>query len=275
VQVTGWADDKSVITEYGSTDIAKLNDEDDDFLSLDSSGVGGAAVSYLAFVFPVAYRCSHIKVILDTASAIQNSSPVLERSDDTTNGRDGNWTTEATVTGIASEEAARPNYRESIFSVGASTARKAWRLKLTRNTTIANWLIRAIHFYGVEYGHTDRLSFWDGTLNQELTPDLNYADVARGAGQQDLTFRVKNVSPTLTATSVLLTIETGPSYAGMAAITTISSGGAFGSSCTLANIAPNTIGAETITLRFGAGGVPLGTEIEALTCRVTPSATFV
>jgi hypothetical protein len=264
VQAVAWDDTASGVTELTVSNLQALNDEDDDTFTVPIGSGVTPNIGYLAFVFPFSFKCNNIKVVMHTATSL--SGIALERSDDTTNGRDGTWTVETGAVSFAIE-AARPNYRNAIVTVSSATARKGWRLKCTDGSPIGQGVLRAVHLYGQEFGPANRVSFWDGTLNQELAADIDFGDRARGT-IVDRTFRIKNVSA-LTANTVAVAVEQGPSYGSASGWTLLSLtlGSGYASSVSLGNLAAGVI-SPVIHMR---ANVPTNAEVDALTFRLTPS----
>jgi hypothetical protein len=130
-----------------------------------------------------------------------NSGSVpVEVSVDSTNGVDGAWTSGPTVTVTA--DVANPlgsGWRTSIAS-STTFGIKAIRFTLTN--------LRNIHIYG-EIAPTvteDRIEFWHPTIDQKISPgDFDWGNCPRQSTGQ-LSFRLKNMSPTLTAFDVIVSM---------------------------------------------------------------------
>ena len=268
-QVVRWQDDLSSITELSAANIQDINDEDDDVVSILTSPVDLDDAVYLAFLFSQAVKLLDLKLSFTQGGLGSDDAVAVEYSDDTTNGRDGTWATAAS--GIAAEidEPARPGYRTGIAAIGAAAAHLAYRLKFTRigafdRTALS---IKLVHMYGPEHGPTDRLAFWHPTLDQELTPDFDFEDIARGASVTKQ-FRIKNLSA-LTANDIDITVAQGPSYGNASSWTLLSL-----DDITYAQTRTvGTLGAGVISsILYLRAEPPVGAELDVLTMRVTPVA---
>lgn len=171
----------------------------------------------------------------------------IETSVNTTNGVDGTWVSQTVGSAIAGT--GKPAARNNIVS-GTWGGIRAVRWN---GADVGGGRFAAtLHLYGEPTaGQTlDRLVLWHPTLNQRVgAAYFDWGDVPRGSSG-DKTFRVKNLSPTLTATSPRISLETlddgSPSVPGYH---TLSKGAGFASQQNLANIGPGAISAETCTLR--------------------------
>lgn len=213
-QVLWWNTDVSGVFEATSGEIAILNGEADDVVDF----LSGSILSSQADVIGVAFLFSQAVKLLDTKVIIENVTGVptidVERSDDSTNGRDGAWTQEAA--GIAFDEeygGVRPKYRVGIANVGGVAAHTAWRFILDPGAnSVSSFDIRCIHLYAPEFGPANRLAFWHPTIDQEYDPDIDFDDIAR-TGTLTKQFRVKNLGATQ-ANNIDLTSQLGVSYDG-------------------------------------------------------------
>lgn len=125
-------------------------------------------------------------------------SIATEVSVNTTNGIDGTWTTGPTVT--AGADAGNPlgsGWRTSIAS-SSTLAIRGIRF------TVDN--LRNIHLYGEIAPQVveDRIEFWHPTIDQKINVGaLDWGNTPRQSTDQR-TFRLKNMSPTLTAFGVIV-----------------------------------------------------------------------
>lgn len=228
-----------VITDLVSADLVKLNDESN------TTGVplGDTTSYYLALLFPCLMDIDACFAVMDTISR----PSAIQTSVNTTNGVDGTWVTQSV--GSAPGNILKPNMRNDIVS-GTWGGIRGVRFYCVASGTTRS--ITSIHLYGEPTaGQTlDRLVLWHPTLNQRVSAAyFDYGDTPRGSSA-DKTFRVKNLSPTLTATAPRISLEAltdgSPSVPGFH---TLSKGSGFASQQNLANIAPGGISAETCTLR--------------------------
>lgn len=187
----------------------------------------------------------------------------VQTSTDTTNGIDGTWTTRETISGQAFS-AGTPSFRTTYYGPGgiAAGAVPFNGVKAIRfvNTNMGNNNGNAtpgdLHLYGnITSGQSlDRLRIWHPTLDQELTAaGFDFGDFGRG-GTIDRTFRVKNNSSSLTASSIVLSTgaltDTSPTVLSQQSI---SQGGAFAATQNIGNLAPSAVSA-VCTLRIASTG---------------------
>lgn len=189
-------DYSSIITEHSAATMASLNGES--FPAVDGSGSGNVVYAW-GVMFPEPTDLDGVYVALGYNGYDPNvSTPQV--SADTTNLIDGTWTGVTLSDSTVSKVGARNEIR-SMTSLGI----RALRFKTTGSYYNA---LRALHLYGeptVVGG--DRLLLWDQTLNQRVSPTLfEWGDKPRGS-VTDRTFRVKNMSTTLRATSVRVAME--------------------------------------------------------------------
>ena len=187
-----------------------------------------------------------------------NTALEWETSVDTTNGLDGTWVSRSTsqTFGVVTGRMSQPFYRTDVVTSGGGlpwTSVKAVRINKTWGGD-ASW--HGLHLYGPipTAVSPDRITLWHPTLNQELDgAGLDFGDVTRG-GTSDKTFRVKNLSATLTANSILLSMsaltEPSPTFVSQY---TLGVGGTFAATQTIANLAPGAISAvHTLRLTVSA-----------------------
>ncbi len=131
----------------------------------------------------------------------------VDTSTNTTSGTDGTWTNWAALSSNYTFRGAKPTTRTNIITPGTVTGIKGIRFGVQYNND-TEW-VNSFHLYG--YPSTgqnpDSLRPWDPVLNQQADgTTLDFGDIARGTNAT-LTFRIKNVSSTLTANSIGLTME--------------------------------------------------------------------
>lgn len=199
-----------VVTQMSHADLVVLNNENSDEIAL-----GGA---FAAFIFPE-------KRDLDGYFATWNGDigPNLadvQVSPNSTNGLDGTWTTySANRTGNYTWDGQQ--YRSAIVSATALGI-KAFRLRPT--AAAGGTQLGTMHLYGepVPGENPHRLAIWHPTLDQRVGPAyFDWGDVPRSSSEER-TFRVKNLSPSLTANSIRVAMEaltdTAPSVVGQHAL---------------------------------------------------------
>lgn len=235
--------DVGVITDLPGSDLVKLNND-----VMGSDGPAGVNdVEAICLIFPCLMDIDAAFIVGDYFGATNARASAIKTSVNTTNGVDGTWVSQ---------------------SLGSPVGVNTGKIAIRENIVSGTWGgIRAVKFYGTAsfaqqfhtahlYGEPtagqslDRLVLWHPTLNQRVgAAYFDWGNTPRGSSA-DKTFRVKNISPTLTATAPRVSTETlddgSPSVPGYH---TISKGSGFASQQNLANIAPGAISAETCTLR--------------------------
>lgn len=235
--------DAGVITDLPNSDLVKLNND-----VMSSDGPPQVSdVEAICLIFPCLMDIDAAFIVGDYYGVTNARASAIKTSVNTTNGVDGTWVTQ---------------------SLGSPVGVNTGKIAIRENIVSGTWGgIRAVKFYGTAsfaqlfhtahlYGEPtagqslDRLVLWHPTLNQRVSAAyFDWGDTPRGSSADKL-FRVKNISPTLTATAPRISTETlddgSPSVPGYH---TLSKGSGFASQQNLANIAPGAISAETCTLR--------------------------
>ncbi len=179
---------------------------------------------------------------------VQNGGPAtIQTSLDTGNGFDGTWTSQGTV---VTGPTMVPGYRTNIQTVSWTTI-KAVRFSGTN-------YIYGLHLYGTpSTGQPRWLAAWNPTTDTELSGAyFDWGDIAQGS-MATRTFRVKNLG-TLTAQSVVVSVETFESYTPSVAATYTFSvgGGAYASTASLGNLAPGAISSVVTVRRLTTSDAP-------------------
>jgi hypothetical protein len=191
----------------------------------------------ISFIFPQNYTITHIYI-----SASRSPWLTVQKSSDTTNLVDGTWTQ---IAASIAADASTPGYRNSIVAIASPpTDVKALRIHSTNSSGFSATL-NTVQLYGYPTATSDRLEFWHPTLDQSLkvTPAyMDWGDIARSSSNSR-TFRVKNLSAGLTASTVTVGIEAlsdgTPPITGMHTFSYL--GGAFGSTTTIPSLGPGVI----------------------------------
>ena len=233
----------SAVTQLSGAQMIALNDESDGTISTGWSSSGG----WLAIIFPELRDLDAYFV----SQAVNATIGGVAVSANTTNGLDGTWTSVlAYPSSVPWTQLTVPNYRNAIVST-SSLAIKAVRFEFS---SIGNAVstIGAIHLYGepIPGANPNRLALWHPTLDQRVTPaHFDWGDVPRSSSA-DKTFRVKNLSSTLTGNSIRVAQEiltdTTPSV--VAQHTLSYGGGSFLAQVNIGALAPGAI-SGVITLR--------------------------
>jgi hypothetical protein len=195
---------------------------------------------WLAAVFPEKRDLSGVNLRVSQPGSL-SSNYLIETSTNTTNGTDGAWTTAATILDADAKQTIAGQAGRSIVAVSALGV-KGVRARGYGGNSYGG---ATLHVYGKPTaGQTlDRLAFWHPTLDQEVGGAyLDWGDVKRNT-TETRTFRVKNLSATLTANSPRVAMEvltdTTPSVVGQHALS--ADGSTWVSQVTMANLAPGAI----------------------------------
>lgn len=232
-------DSSNVITQYASGTLVTLNDEGDGGIAVQSTNSSNSIV----WIFP---ELRDLDGFLNIGGG--GASMTVSVSADTTNGLDGTWSTISTA-GYTTG-AVKPQYRTAITSTTV-LAIKAFKI---RGVTGASntWNLNAVHLYGepVPGANPNRLELWHPTLDEKLTPAFfDWGDVPRSSSA-DRTFRVKNLSGSMTAGAVRVAMEsltdTTPSVP--AQHTLSYAGGSFLAQVNIGDLSPGAISGP-LTLR--------------------------
>lgn len=223
------------ITTLTATQLQSLNDENDS-TTVPSPGTNG----YTAYIFP------ELRDVVALFFSHSTGNATLQTSTNTTNGFDGTWTT--VLAAAARTAATQPNYRTGIETAIASG------IKSIRALSSSTGAPRTFHVYGNNASlSADKLELWHPTLDQPLyqTPALLDAGDLMRNSSTDLTFRVKNLSASLTANTVTVSAQALTDASSPTMVSGISfdfNGGGFGPTASVAALTPGTISA-LFTLR--------------------------
>jgi hypothetical protein len=196
----------------------------------------------------------------------------IQTSVNTTNGVDGTWTGQGNWVNSSATVGQMRTDIQTVNFLGVKA------ISFGGFPSGGWWSHGAMHVYGtIAAGQTpDRLRFWHPTLDEALDDNtsadgawLDFGDATRST-TADKTFRIKNNSSTLTANGINLTTaaltDASPT---LPAQFTYSDGGAFSTSLSVGNLAPNTLSA-VITIRRTT---PSNAALSLWTARVTADPT--
>lgn len=232
--------DNSLVV-LNSTETAEMNDEDD------SAYISGNSPVWVGWVFP------QTRTILGVfQGGYDNDSGGNDEqwlySTDTTNGQDGTWTELLPTLGATQSAPTLGRWRSAIRTCNQAGVKG---VKTVRGSTYSfqGTNISTVHVYGtIDGGPTDRLALWHPTLDQQLAAnDFNWGDIGQGS-TADKTFRVKNLSATLTASSITVSLD-ALTHTTMATQHSLSDDGStFGTTISITTLAPGVM-SSVLTLR--------------------------
>lgn len=252
------------ITALTGTQLQALNNESE-------TGVGFSSRNRLALIFSYPVDIESIFLALDSSAVTWT----IETSKDTTTGLDGTWTTQVAA-GPNYLKDVKPNYRilAQLTSMLASTVSdeiRGLRISTPSNSTAS---VRALHVYG-DFSPTateERVAFWEPVTDQEVGPaHFDWGNVPRGSSA-DKTFRIKNLSDTLTANDIELYVEAltaGTPSVGSMFVFSDNGGATFLSSLSLGDLLPGAI-SPVITIRRV---VPPNAQISVWSARIAADVT--
>lgn len=244
-----------VVTQLTSGEVSAMNDEDPDAAPVTSNEVPNGS---LIAIFPEVRDLDGFYCVAWTLARDRNASITVYVSADTTNGVDGTWTQLIASYASPYSSSIVPGYRTAIKSVTA-LAIKGVKVSLT-----GGWAcnIDAMHLYGepVPGANPDRLEIWHPTNDERVTPAyFDWGNVPRGSSADKL-FRVKNISPSLTAESIRVAMEIAtdgtPSVPGQHTLSV--GGGSFLSQVNVGDLAPGAISQPVTLRRVTASDAQLG-----------------
>jgi hypothetical protein len=233
-----------VVTALVNANLVTMNNENPDSFTPPDNGSGQYKIGLL---FP--YPLTLVGLFANWYSGVQSSSVArIDWSADTTTGVDGTWTTLYNLASNRSQGPSVPEYRTIGPTAYAASGVKSIRVwGGTRDFSAELPHYYDLHVYGTYAPTTSKLEHWHPTLDQalSLTPaHLDFGDIAQGGAAVAKSYRVKNLSGSQTANSVVL----GTSVVSDGLAPTIASqtqhrydGGAYGATATIPSLAPGAI----------------------------------
>ncbi len=253
-----------LMTALSAAQLQALNSEAETGLTL-------ATQQVLAIIFPAPVDIAAVFLAI-SGSNYPNWS--LQTSKDSTTGLDGTWTDHPPIVGALRNT--KPQYRQesqlNFTTPGTpSQAVRGVRINYGSNTSAP---IRAFHIYGdlSTSVAVDRVAFWHPDLDEEVPPAyFDWGNTPRGSSA-DRSFRIKNLSPDLTANDVTIyaqALTAGvPSVAGMHSLSS-NGGSTFLTNITVDELAPGEISSELILRRV----VPMNAQVSVWSARLAADVT--
>lgn len=235
------------LSQLTAGDLATLNDERDTGI-----GQGGYSNVYTGVVFPHKWNIVGMYHAGYGNDGFGNSG--VTWSADTTNGQDGTWT----AVSVAAGATGSPGYRNDVRTINL-TGVKGIRC-YTTTVYSAGGTFYGMNLYGTPTAgeNPNRLELWHPTTDVVIpAAQLDFGDHPRGASV-DKGFRVKNLSATLTASTItasLTTLQDSAAPTVLSQMTLNYNGGAFAASPVSgpASLAPGII-SPVFNLRLAALG---------------------
>lgn len=205
----------------------------------------GSAVHGMTTIFP---ELREVDGFHGRINRNNNTPNEVETSGDTTNGRDGTWTSRIASYSATLDTGNIDEYRDSITSLAVSNVRGLrWR-KDFHGLAGRTETLRLFHVYGeISSGETpDRLLWIDNDDDLEFSLPIDYGDVPRGSASDHVVYLTNN-SASLSAGSVQVTAES--LYLGSGSWYTFDDGTGFSSTKSLASSIANGANSPDITIR--------------------------
>lgn len=258
-----------LLTQLNASQISALNSETE----LGFPNI--ASFNQLALIFPIPLD---LKAIFFSTPSTDTVLWTFETSKDTTTGLDGTWTVHSAALGFTGKTV-RPGYRLlSSLTLptdnAAATKIRGLRVRLTVTSSSVSSL-KALHVYADPSvtATTDRLSFWNPAIDEVLPPAyFDWGNVPRGSSA-DKSFRIKNLSSSLTANELQIYVEAltpgAPTVSGMHTISD-NAGATFLNSVTIASLDPGEISGVLLLRRV----VPSNALVSVWSARVAVDVTL-
>jgi hypothetical protein len=248
-----------LITAMTATQLRELNSE------AESGPAVASSTMQLAVIFPTPLNLAAVFVAMPTTLLI-----AVYTSKDSTNGVDGTWTLRSATASRMRD--VKPNYRiaTELVSLSGSDSQDVVGVKIVSTTANQPFAtVRALHVYGdpSNLATEDRLQIWHPTVDEPLSATaLDWGDVPRSSSA-DKSFRIKNLSTTLTAEDIDLYVESlnpgTPSVAGMHTLSA-NGGATFLNAQSIVSLAPGAISPVFILRRV----VPSNAQVSTWSARV-------
>jgi hypothetical protein len=228
------------LSQLSQSQMTGINDESSAGSQVSLSG--GGTQFWVGFIFPTPIDFMGYFILWRGTKSQWTDGPI-QVSTNTTNFMDGTWTQIAASHTTTSPVS--PGYRNAQTAVAASGI-KAIRFRYTSGGGAISYGWAAVNLYGKPSTTTDRLELWHPTLDQPLTDTpayFDYGDVSRGTGAIERDFRIKNLSSSLTASTITVGVEAltdaSPTYVSQTQFRY--NGGVYGSSASLGALGPGSI----------------------------------
>lgn len=236
-----------VVTTLTSAEIESMNDDDDS--AVYSVFMNNPPVRQWGLVFP---ELRDIAGYYIAARATAGDPSSLQTSPNTTNGLDGTWTT--VVASLPGDFSTDPVKMRQNIATASFNGVKGIRFTLGGGDAADNVSFRAWHLYGSPSSGSapNRLLFYDpASAAQVGGAYFDWGDIPRGS-TVSRSFRIHNPSATLTANSVVVSMEaltdTSPSNTGQHEFS-VDGGTTWAATAVLGNLAPGATSSVIILRR--------------------------
>lgn len=243
-------DENGIITEFSATNKERAQSEDG---TSEAPTLGATVDDRIVAIFPELREVDGYYISLHEPATFNDQAEV---STDTTNGIDGTWS--ALGSNFGSATTTHDEYRTAIHSLAGSNVRGFEFPDLT-GAGGGGGNVSRLHIYGdITPGETpDRLLFIDEATGLEYTAARDYGDTPRG-GSEDVTWRIKNNSASLTAETIQYTTEDLFRGSGAWYTHSLPGGSTYQATRQVASLAPATTSGLITTRRVTPGDALLG-----------------
>lgn len=153
----------------------------------------------------------NLRGVFASGTVMQSYTVSVWTSVDTTDGVDGTWVDSGVTFSANNGVNTEALYLQGIVPVSVDGVKGVRLRSWQPNYSTSTRYINAFHVYAdtPSSSVSDRIQFWHPTLDQPLSQDEAVLDpLGRGSSSPVKSFRLKNVSPTLTAAPIDLSFET-------------------------------------------------------------------
>lgn len=224
----------TLISTWNATQIASLCSMSSAVTS--SQTIRGSQIA-LVIMFPTTRSITGIVQHIVNSNTNNGITTIpIYGSTDTTDGIDGSWGSPLVTLGAAHSASTLRTPVEIVGDYKALMFLNSY-VHGTYDTVVTAYTLQA-------FGTTipDGLALWDPTNDLPLgTSGLDHEDIYVGSPASIKTFRVKNLSSTMTASSINVSINNSSDYGSLYPETTFDIGGGYQSTVNIASLAPGAI----------------------------------
>jgi len=192
----------STTTQLTAGQITAFNDETAGNVQYSASD----GFQYICVIFPELRDITNVYVAVNTGNQAGGATSCsVEKSTDTTNGINGTWAQIKASYGPPVN--IDTTWRTAIQPVSSSLATRAIRIKVS--VSFAHLFLDTFHIYGtISSGQNpDRLALWDPASDVQVgAAYFDWGNALRGT-TADRTFRIKNLSATLSANTITCSVD--------------------------------------------------------------------
>lgn len=210
------------------------------------SGAGTGSIGDFVLLFPFIRNVRGWYIRVQNHTAIGPSATPVEYSLDTTDGMDGEWISASATWGDVGSANPSTSWRDEITSASPAFDCKAVRFRYSGG--FDDLSLENVHLFGVKVDVATRLQINDILDQGQVSVSaLDWGDVPFKSSR-DIRFRVKNVSPSVIAEDVQVTLDGGSPLFVDRHLLSYDDGLTYGPSVVLGRIEPGDVSGP-VTLR--------------------------